>query len=69
MTTAISQKMGKEIPGPTPVPLLGWLPWLLQFAFDPLSSLEKMRNQYGDILRLGIKNYPVPEGFNGELRP
>lgn len=59
MTTAISQKMGKEIPGPTPVPLLGWLPWLLQFAFDPLTSLEKMRNQYGDILRLGIKNYPV----------
>ena len=59
MTTAMPQLLGKEIPGPTPVPILGWLPWLLQFAFDPLGSLEKMHAQYGDILRVGIKNYPV----------
>ena len=59
MTTALSQKVGKELSGPAPVPLLGWLPWLLQFAFEPLASLEKMREQYGDILRLEIKNYPV----------
>jgi cytochrome P450 len=59
MTTAMPQPLGKEIPGPTPVPVLGWLPWLLQFSFDPLGSLEKMHAQYGDILRVGIKNYPV----------
>src|SRR5687768_11588688 len=59
MTTAMPQTLAKAIPGPTPVPVLGWLPWLLQFAFDPLGSLEKMHAQYGDILRLAIKNYPV----------
>jgi cytochrome P450 len=59
MTTAIPENLGRKIPGPTPVPLLGWLPLLLRFASDPLASLEKLREQYGDILRLGIKNYPV----------
>jgi cytochrome P450 len=59
MTTAIYQKMGGEVPGPAPFPLLGWLPWLVRFAFDPLASLERLHRQYGDILRLGIKNYPA----------
>ncbi len=49
--------MGMEIPGPSPTPVLGWLPWLVRFAFDPLASLESLRKQYGDIVRLGIKNY------------
>lgn len=59
MTIAIPENLGREIPGPTPMPVLGWLPLLLRFAFDPLASLEKLREQYGDILQLGIKNYPV----------
>jgi cytochrome P450 len=59
MTTAISQNMGREIPGPVPAAIFGWLPLFLRFAFEPLASLEQLRKQYGDILRLGIKNYPV----------
>jgi cytochrome P450 len=59
MTTAIPENLEREIPGPAPAPVLGWLPLLLRFAFDPLASLEHMRKQYGDILHLGIKNYPV----------
>jgi cytochrome P450 len=59
MTTAISQTMEKEIPGPSPLPLLGWLPWLVRFAFEPLASLERLHSQYGDILRLGSRDYPA----------
>jgi cytochrome P450 len=57
--TTLSQNLGRELPGPAPVPIFGWLPWLLRFAVDPLASLERFRKQYGDILRFGIKNYPV----------
>jgi cytochrome P450 len=35
--------------------VLGWLPWLLRFSIDPLSSLEGLRQRYGDILRLRLK--------------
>lgn len=66
MTTAISRQAGGQIPGPTPVPVLGWLPLFLRFAVKPLSSLENMRRQYGDILRLGIRNYPVVMIFHPE---
>jgi cytochrome P450 len=59
MRTAILHETGKEIAGPAPAPLLGWLPLLLRFASDPLASLERFRRQYGDMLRLEIKNYPV----------
>jgi cytochrome P450 len=57
MATTISENLGMEIPGPSPVPFLGWLPWLVRFAFDPLASLERLRKQYGDIVRLGMKKY------------
>lgn len=59
MKTAIFENPGMNIPGPQPVPLLGWLPFFLRFALDPLASLERLHRQYGNILRLGIKNYPV----------
>ena len=59
MTTAISEHAGGEIPGPAPAPVLGWMPLLLRFAFDPLAALVRLRRQYGDILRLRIKKYPV----------
>lgn len=55
MTTVLSEHTGTAIPGPRPVPVLGQLPWLFQFALDPLSSLEKLRQTYGDMVRLGVK--------------
>ena len=57
MTTVVPERLGMEIPGPSPAPVLGWLPWLVRFALDPLASLEGLRKQYGDIVRLGIKDY------------
>ena len=59
MKIAVSEKRGRNISGPSPAPILGWVPFLLRFALDPLTSLENMHKQYGDILRLGIKKYPV----------
>ena len=59
MTSTISENPGGEIAGPRPAPVLGWFPLLLRFASDPLTSLEKLRQQYGDVLKLGIRNYPV----------
>lgn len=66
MTTAMPERMGMEIPGPSPAPVLGWLPWLVRFALDPLASLESLRKQYGDIVRLGIKNYAALVIFDPE---
>ena len=57
MTTVTSEDLGREVPGPVPAPVLGWLPLLLRFAIDPLASLERLHKQYGDILRLRMKNY------------
>ena len=59
MTTFLAENLERKIPGPVPAPVLGWLPWLFRFALDPLASLENMHRQYGNILRLGFKNYPV----------
>jgi cytochrome P450 len=59
MTTVLTENLERKLPGPSSAPVLGWLPLLLRFAFDSLTSLEKMRNQYGNIIKLGIKNYPV----------
>jgi cytochrome P450 len=67
MTIVLSEDLKRKVPGPSPVPVLGWLPWLIRFALDPLASLEDMRKQYGNILRLGIKNYPVIMIFHPEL--
>lgn len=67
MTTAISKGLGRRFDGPTPTPVLGWLPWLTRFAFDPLTSLETLRKQYGDMIRLEIKNYSAVIIFDPEL--
>ena len=66
MKTAAFETLGRDIPGPQPMPVLGWLPLLFRFALDPLASLEDMRKQYGNILRLGIKKYPVIMVFHPE---
>ena len=47
------------IPGPSPVPLFGWLPRLLQLAFHPLSTLEGLRKKYGDLIKFGYHGTPV----------
>jgi len=59
MTTIASENLRGKIPGPLPAPILGWLPWLLRFAFDPLTSLENLRRQYGDMIKLGSRKYPA----------
>ena len=66
MKTAAFETLGRDIPGPQPMPVLGWLPLLFRFALDPLAALEDMRKQYGNILRLGIKKYPVIMVFHPE---
>src|SRR5918996_5589258 len=66
MTTATQMNLRKEIPGPSPVAILGWLPHALQFAFSPLSTLEKLRNKYGVLIRLGVTKYPVIIVFDPE---
>ena len=67
MTIVLSQDLKRKITGPSPAPVLGWLPLLHRFALDPLAFLEDMRKQYGNILQLGIKNYPVIMIFHPEL--
>ncbi|HET9588159.1 MAG TPA: cytochrome P450 [Anaerolineales bacterium] len=59
MTTIVTGNWAREIPGPSPAPVLGWLPWLLRFALAPLAALETLRRQYGDMIRLGIGKYPA----------
>jgi cytochrome P450 len=67
METQSSGVMDREIPGPMATPALGWLPWLLRFAFDPLGSLENLRRKYGDMIRLELDRYPVVVIFDPEL--
>lgn len=67
MTTVISENPGREIMGPAPVPMLGWLPLLFRFTVDPLTSLERLRKQYGDILQLKLKKYSAVMIFHPDL--
>ena len=66
MAPGTAFNINHEIPGPVPLPILGWLPQALQFAFSPLSTLEKLRRQYGQLIRLGLKKYPVIIVFDPE---
>jgi cytochrome P450 len=59
MTTIASEQLRGGIPGPSPAPLLGWLPWFVRFAFDPLASLEDLHRRYGSIIKLEIGKYPA----------
>ena len=66
MSVTISKEWGRDIPGPSPVPVLGWLPALLRFAFRPLETLEELRKRYGNMIRLGIGKYPAVIVFDPE---
>lgn len=39
-----------SIPGPPPMPLLGWRGNILSFALDPVAFTERLHRQYGDIV-------------------
>lgn len=66
MSVNISKQWGRGIPGPSPMPVFGWLPAILQFAFNPLETLEKLRERYGKMVRLGIGKYPAVIVFDPE---
>ena len=67
MRTIPSTGLQGKTPGPVPASFVRWLPWFLRFAFDPLASLERLRQQYGDMIRLGIEKYSVIVIFDPEL--
>ncbi len=48
-----------DIPGPAPLPILGWLPQIIQLAFRPLSTLEALQRRYGNLIRLGHGKSPA----------
>lgn len=66
MTVIAPENPERKIPGPSPAPILGWFPWLIRFAFNPLASLEELRKRYGSVVRLGIGKYPVIVIFEPE---
>ena len=66
MSITVSKDWGRDIPGPSPAPVLGWLPAILQFAFRPLETLLGLREKYGDMIRLGIGKYPAVIVFDPE---
>jgi len=67
MSATVSKDWKRNIPGPSLLPVLGQLPTLLRFAFDPLRTLGDLRQRYGDLIRFGFKNYPAIFVFTPEL--
>ncbi len=65
MSTEAS-KLANEIPGPSPMPLLGWFPWLLRFGIHPLDTFEDLWKKYGKLIRLNISQYPAVIVFDPE---
>lgn len=66
MAVNVSNEWGRDVPGPAPVALLGWLPAILRFAFRPLETLEYLQKEYGDMVRLGFGKYPAIMVFDPE---
>jgi cytochrome P450 len=67
MSVTVSKDWGRDIPGPSPVPVLGQLPMLLRFVLNPLPALEGLRRRYGNIVRFGFGKYPAVFVFDPEL--
>ena len=65
MATITSGNLETKFPG-LPASIFGWVPWLFRFAVDPLASLEKLRAQYGDMVRLRIPGYSAVVIFDPE---
>lgn len=66
MTSISPVNITKDVPGPSHMPVLGWLPVMLKFAFRPLSTLEELRQKYGNMVRLGFGKYPAVMVFDAE---
>ena len=66
MSTAISGEWSKDIPGPPRMPVFGWLPTILRFGFQPLSSMEDLHQRYGKMVRIGLGKYPAVFIFDPE---
>ncbi len=66
MATSTSAAFRSKIPGPSPVPIFGWLPFLLRFGSAPLTTLEDLHKQYGDLIQLGIDKYSAIVVFHPE---
>jgi cytochrome P450 len=64
--TTMSSMLAREIPGPLPMPMLGWMPFLLRFGVHPLDTLEELRKKYGNLIRLNISQYPAIIVFDPE---
>ena len=46
---AIVMNSFSELPGPAPLPLVGWRGNVMQFAADPLDYLMRLKTEYGDL--------------------
>ncbi len=57
--TATRLRPQKDIPGPKPMPILGWKGTVLSYMHNPLQGLESLKNRYGEIAA-------VPAGGNSE---
>lgn len=66
MIITTTTKAGSRVPGPSPIPVFGWLPWLIRFALSPLSTLLALRTRYGDVVRLGYRRKPAVIAFGPE---
>ncbi len=45
-----------SLPGPPPLPLVGWRGYFLAFARDPIAFIHKLHRQYGDIAAITSGN-------------
>ncbi|MCL4867501.1 MAG: cytochrome P450 [Anaerolineae bacterium] len=45
-----------SLPGPPPLPLVGWRGYLLAFARDPIAFIHKLHRRYGDIAAIACGN-------------
>jgi hypothetical protein len=76
MTTGASENQRGDFRLLLPVPLFGWRPPLIRFAFNLLGALEELCKQEGHPIKCGAENIrhilrdpPVFYGYDIELIP